>query len=216
MTSKRYAVARLDEIPRVKDTSAFDVTPVRIHFGITSFGVNAYTAAKAGDRVIEEHDELGAGAGRHEELYYVALGHARFEVAGNDVDAPVGTLVFVGDPATTRGAFAQEDGTTVIVVGGVVGKPFEASPWESWLAAVPTLEAGEPERGVAIFMDALQRHPGNPNVLYNLACFESLAGRRDEALRHLEEALGADPRMREWAREDPDFDAIRDDPAFPG
>jgi tetratricopeptide (TPR) repeat protein len=196
LSKKPYAVARLDEIPRVKETSTFDVTPVRIHFGISSFGINAYTAAKAGDRVIEEHDELGAGAGRHEELYYVAVGHATFDLAGEEVDAPAGTLVFVGEPATKRGAFAKEDGTTVVVVGGVPGKPFESSPWEAWLAAAPTLEAGQPERGIEVFLEALARHPGNANVLYNLACFESLAGRRDEALRHLGEAVDQDQRMK--------------------
>ena len=80
---------------------------------------------------------------------------------------------------------------------------------------MPFLQAGEPERGIGVFHEALERHPGNPNVLYNLACFESLAGHRDEALAHLAEAVEADPRTREWAQTDSDFDAIRDDPRFP-
>jgi Tetratricopeptide repeat len=215
LTSKPFAVASLDAIRTVPSSEAFDIRPVRLHFGIESFGVNAYTAESAGGGVIEEHDELGAGAGRHEELYFVARGHAVFELAGEEIDAPAGTLVFVGDPAVRRGAVAKDEGTTVLVVGGVVGQPFQASPWESWLAAMPFLQAGEPERGIGIFLEALERHPGNPNVLYNLACFESLAGHRDEALSHLAEAVEADPRTREWAQTDSDFDAIRDDPRFP-
>jgi tetratricopeptide (TPR) repeat protein len=84
-----------------------------------------------------------------------------------------------------------------------------------WLAAKPLLDAGQPDRGVALFLEALERHPGTSNVLYNLACFESLAGRPDDALAHLTEAIELDSRMREWARTDEDFEAIRDDPRFP-
>ena len=188
---------------------------MRVRFGIEGFGVNAYTALADGSRVIEEHDELSAGAGRHEELYFVARGHAVFTLDGEEVDAPGGTFVFVSDPKVRRAAVALEEGTTVLVVGGVPGKAFQASPWEAWLEASPHLEAGEPERGIEIFERTLAAHPGNPNVLYNLACFESLAGRAEAALAHLGEAVDADPRMREWAQTDSDFDAIRSDPRFP-
>jgi tetratricopeptide (TPR) repeat protein len=201
-------------MPLVKSSADFGVRPVRLHFGINSFGINAYSAA-AGERVIEEHDELGHGAGRHEELYFVAAGHATFELGGEEVDAPAGTLVFVRDPAVRRGAMATEGGTTVLVVGGIPGRAFEPSPWEAWLAAKPLLDAGRPDRGAAVFLQALERHPGNPNVLYNLACFESLAGRPDDALAHLAEAIELDPRVREWAQTDEDFEAIREDPRFP-
>jgi tetratricopeptide (TPR) repeat protein len=201
-------------MPLVKSSADFGVRPVRLHFGINSFGINAYSA-RAGERVIEEHDELGHGAGRHEELYFVATGHATFELGGEEVDAPAGTAVFVRDPAVRRGAVAKEADTTVLVVGGVPGRVFEPSPWEAWLAAKPLLDAGQPDRGAAVFLQALERHPGNSNVLYNLACFESLAGRPDDALAHLTEAIELDPRMRDWARADEDFAAIRDDPRFP-
>jgi tetratricopeptide (TPR) repeat protein len=200
-------------MPLVKSSADFGVRPVRLHFGINSFGINAYSA-RAGKRVIEEHDELGHGAGRHEELYFVATGHATFELGGEEVDAPAGTVVFVRDPAVRRGAVAKAD-TTVLVVGGIPGRAFEPSPWEAWLAAKPLLDAGQPDRGAAVFLEALERHPGNSNVLYNLACFESLAGRPDDALAHLTQAIELDSRMREWARADEDFAAIRDDPRFP-
>jgi hypothetical protein len=215
VSSKPYSVGRLEDLPLVKSSADFGVRPVRLHFGIDSFGVNAYSAS-ASERVIEEHDELGHGAGRHEELYFVATGHATFELGGEEVDAPAGTVIFVRDPAVRRGAVAQEADTTVLVVGGVPGRAFEPSPWEAWLAAKPLLDAGQPDRGAAVFLEALERHPGNSNVLYNLACFESLAGRPDDALAHLTEAIELDPRMREWARADEDFAAIRDDPRFPG
>src|ERR1700752_297854 len=191
----------------VKSSASFDIHPVRLHFGIASFGVNAYTAT-AGKHVIEEHDKLGHGAGRHEELYFVATGHATFELAGEEIEAPAGTLVFVGDPAVRRAAKANAEKTTVLVVGGVVGRPFEPSPWEAWLAAMPLLEAGHPEEGIDVFKEELKRDPANPNVIYNLACFEALPGRADDALAHLTEAVEADPRTRDWAQEDEDFVSI--------
>jgi uncharacterized Ntn-hydrolase superfamily protein len=61
---------------------------------------------------------------------------------------------------------------------------------------------------------ALDRYPGDPLLLYNLACYESLDGRREAALEHLQSALEADPTMREMARSDSDFAPFADDPAF--
>jgi tetratricopeptide (TPR) repeat protein len=215
VSSKPYAVGRLEDMPLVKSSVEFSVHPVRLHFGIQSFGINAYSVTTAGERVIEEHDELGAGAGRQEELYVVARGRATFELAGEEFDAPAGTFVFVRDPAVRRGAVAAEADTTVLVVGGAPGQAFQSSPWEAWLAAKPLLDAGQPDAGIDVFLEALERHPGNPNVLYNLACFEALTGRSDDALGHLGEAIEADPRTREWAQTDEDFASIRDDSRFP-
>jgi hypothetical protein len=212
---RRVEKAHLDEISGVVGASEFGIVPVRVRFGIESFGVNAYTALSKGGRVIEEHDELTAGAGRHEELYFVSKGHALFTLDGEELDAPAGTFVFVSEPNVRRGAIGLEEGTTVLVVGGVPGKAFQPSPWEAWLEAAPHLEAGVPERGIEIFERTLATYPGNPNVLYNLACFEALAGRTDDALEHLAEAVEADPRTREWAQNDSDFDALRADPRFP-
>jgi len=213
---RRAESAHLDEIPPVAGADGLGILPVRVRFGIESFGVNAYTALADGGRVIEEHDELSAGAGRHEELYFVARGHAVFILDGEEVDAPCGTFVFVSDPKVRRAAVGLGEGTTVLVAGGVPGKAFQASPWEAWLEASPHLEAGELERGIEVFERTLTVYPGNPNVLYNLACFEALAGREGDALAHLAQAVEADPRIREWAQADSDFDAIRSDPRFPG
>jgi tetratricopeptide (TPR) repeat protein len=214
---KPFAAAHLSEIERIPGAEGgFSTTPVRLRFGIGSFGVNAYTAAKAGDEVIEEHDELGPGAGRHEELYFVAAGHAGFAIDGAEVDAPAGTFVFVADPAARRRARAEADETTVLVVGGTVGRAFEPSPWESWLAAFPFYAREEWPPALEIMRAALERHPDNANVLYNLACVEALAGEREAALEHVRRAAELDARTPEWARSDPDLDPIRDAPGFPG
>ena len=51
-----YTVAHLDEIDEISDGRC-PWRPVRQHFGIMSFGINAWTARDAGDRIINEHDE---------------------------------------------------------------------------------------------------------------------------------------------------------------
>lgn len=214
MSRPPFAVARLDELEHFE--GEFTTVPVRIPLGISAFGVNAYEASEPGGRIIEEHDELGAGAGHHEELYLVLRGHARFTVSGEEIDAPPGTFVFVRDPAARREAEAVEPDTTVLVVGATHGEVFEPSPWESWLEALPRYTAGDYEGALEIMRRALDRHPDNPNVLYNLACCEALVGRSDSALEHLSRAAQLDPRVAGWAREDSDLASIRGDDRFPG
>ena len=122
-----YRVTHLDEIDETNDGRC-PWRPVRHHFGVTSFGVNAWTAPEAGDRVINEHDE----ADEQEELYLVQRGRARFELDGESVDAPAGTFVYA-EPGVKRTAFAEEAGTTVVVMGGTPGQAYEVSGWEVWV-----------------------------------------------------------------------------------
>jgi hypothetical protein len=124
-------ILRIDEI----EPSELDGTrwkPIRSTLGIESFGINAYEALRPGNVVFNEHDETESLAGRqrHEELYLVMRGRATFTVDGTEIDAPVGTLVFVDDPASRRGAVATESGTVVLALGGPVGEPYEPAPWE--------------------------------------------------------------------------------------
>ena len=104
--------------------------PVRNHFGITAFGVNAYTARKAGERLIGEHDHSDPTDEQHQELYFVHAGHARFRVDGQDVDAPAGTFVSALDVKTVRSAVALADNTVVLVIGAEAGAPFAVTPAE--------------------------------------------------------------------------------------
>ena len=57
-----YTVSHLDEIDEMND-GRLPYRPVRHHFGITGFGVTAWTARDAGERIINEHDESGRGRG---------------------------------------------------------------------------------------------------------------------------------------------------------
>ena len=112
-----------------------------------------------------------------EELYVVLRGHARFEIGGDTVDAPEGTLVFVR-PQTSRTAFAEAAGTTVLALGNTVGQPYHLGGWEVWAPFHPQYEAGEYEAVIDSGRETLEAS-GYTAPLYNLACCEALAGRTE-------------------------------------
>jgi tetratricopeptide (TPR) repeat protein len=205
----------VDELDSIPVLEGLVWHPVRRRLGIAAFGVNAYTSDKVGGHVVEDHDERGGGAGRHEELYVVVRGRATFTVGGESRDAPAGTLVFVSDPALRRSAISEEEGTLVLAIGGASGRAYEVSPWESYFAAIPALKAERWEEAIAMIEQGLRDRPGHPALLYNLACAESRGGRPLEALTHLQQAIGGEPKYLAAARTDPDFDPIRREPGFP-
>jgi len=215
-----YSAAHLDDIDEVTDGRC-PWRPVRHYFGIRSFGVNSWTAHNAGDRIINEHAEFDPAAGdieedADEELYFVHSGRARFELDGEQLDAPAGTFVFV-PAAVSRTAFAEEPGTTIVAVGGVPGKVYEASGWEVWRPFHQLYEAGKYAEAADTARETVEAS-GCFQPLYNLACCESLAGRTSDALAHLRLALGRTERYRERLRslaaEDSDLDPIRNEPEF--
>jgi mannose-6-phosphate isomerase-like protein (cupin superfamily) len=208
-----FKVLSLDEVTPQIGAENSDWLRLRKALDVKAFGVNAY-GADTHKRVIEEHDELGSAAGRHEELYVVLRGRARFDLDGDEIEAPVGTAVFVRDPAVRRGAHAEEDGTLVLVVGGAPGKPYEVSIWEEAADAYPLWEQGDYAGAVQILRSVVEKHPQTGLILYNLACAETLNGEHDAALEHLTRAADLEDRWRKAARDDPDFDSIRSDPRF--
>ena len=182
--------------------------PIAAHFGITSFGANLFTAAEAGEPVINEHDEGEPGA--DEELYVVLSGRATFRLGDEQRDVPAGSLVYV-PPGLPRAARAEEPETAVLALGGTVGQAYVPRPWSVWAP----LEAMYAEGRYAELADRapqlLAAFPHHPGMAYNLACCESLAGRPDEALTHLARAFELAPDYRDIARGDPDLDALRED-----
>jgi hypothetical protein len=206
-----YRVTHLDAIDELNDGRQ-PYRPVRHHFGLTSFGINAWTGRETGDRILNEHDEADA-QDRSEELYLVQSGRAAFELDGERVDAPAGTFVFV-PPGVKRTAFAEEAGTTIVAIGGVPGKAYEPVGWELWAPIRPQYEAGEHEAVVERLSPIVEANPQYPLLAYNLACLESLTGRTDDAIGHLRQAIEGSDRFRAYARGDSDLDPIREEPAF--
>jgi len=206
----RYTVAHLDEIDE-RDDGRCPYRPVRHHLGITAFGVNTWTARAAGDRIINEHDESEPDA--NEELYLVMTGRATFELDGDRVDAPAGTFVFAR-PGVKRTAFAEEAGTTVVALGGTPGKAYESDGWELWAPLHPLYEAGEYAQAADRGRELVEEHPQYAALFYNLACCESLAGRATDALGHLRQAIAMSEKFRAFAKDDSDFDPIREEAGF--
>jgi tetratricopeptide (TPR) repeat protein len=204
------AVAHLDEIDEFADAGSH-YRPIRHHLGITAFGVTAWTAHAAGDVVINEHDEGDPTA--DEELFLVLRGHAVFDLDGNSVDAPSGTLVYA-PPGTRRTASARQDGTTIIAVEGTPGAAYDARGWELWAPLVDLYEAGEFAQVADRLSALVATSPQYPMLFFNLACCESRCGRTSEALEHLRKAIEMSEEFRDSAKNDSDLDPIRHEPAF--
>ena len=186
--------------------------PLRHTLGIRAFGMNAYTAAKAGDLVVEEHDEGSLG---HEEVYVVLAGRATFTLDGEEFDAPAGTVVHLADPKVKRVARAAEDGTRVLAVGGPPDAAFEPSPWEPAFRA-EALARGERPRGCGRDRARVARAASRqPERALQPACFEALAGYDDDAMAHLNRAIELRPQTLEWAQSDDDLASLRERADFP-
>jgi tetratricopeptide (TPR) repeat protein len=200
-----YEIASLTGVESVPGPGTLRWTPLRKHFGITAFGINAYTAAEAGQDVVEEHTEERLG---HEEVYVVVSGRATFVLDGEEHDVPAGSAVYLRDPAVKRFARAEEPGTTVLAIGGKPGQ-HEISAWEYFFAAYPKADAGDFDGALAELDAGLEQRPDHPALLYHRACILTRAGRLDEARDYLDRALAADPELKKWADEDEDLAPLR-------
>ena len=209
----KYAVATLDDVPHGDEHHGRVRHTVRKHFDIQSFGVNAMRAVKGDGQVIGEHDERGIGSRAQDELYVVLSGKATFTVDGDEIKASPGTMVFV-QPGVKRSAIAHGEGTTVLVIGGTPGEAFRLSPYELVEAMWEPYRSEDFEGAAAILQGVLAEYPGEALALFNLACCENRLGRSDQALEHLDQAIAADERFRELAREDEDFTSLRGQKRF--
>jgi uncharacterized cupin superfamily protein len=203
-------ILKLDEVEGVPVFGTLVWKPVRKTLGLTAFGINAYTAASAGDEVVEDHTEEPSG---HEELYAVMSGHATFTVDGEEVDAPTGTLVYLDDPKQKRHAIATQAGTTVLAIGGMPGA-HEISAWEYIFPSLPARNAEDWDTARTILEDAIAEND-HPSIHYHLACVEARAGNRARALDELNVAIERRPRLLAPAQTEEDLAPIRDDARFP-
>jgi tetratricopeptide (TPR) repeat protein len=82
-----------------------------------------------------------------------------------------------------------------------------------WASVHPLYEAGRYAEAAERGRELLESHP-HPRLFYNVACCESLAGREHDALEHLRRAIELWEPCRSMAKDESDFDPIRDRPAF--
>jgi tetratricopeptide (TPR) repeat protein len=205
---KSVAHALIEEIDEIRGGEWARFRPVRKHFGIESFGINAWTAAAAGEHVIQPHRETNPFTLKHEELYFVVRGHAVFDVDGEKIDAPAGTFVFVSDPDAERAAVARDADTLVLALGGVPGQPYTVGPWEWSYAAYLALVRSDPAEARRLLDEALALYPDHPRMLYRLAWAKLGLGERDDARATLAQAIELEPELLERARGDPDVAEI--------
>jgi tetratricopeptide (TPR) repeat protein len=100
----------------------------------------------------------------------------------------------------------------VVVVGGKPGKAYEVLGFEAWAPFNPLYEAGDYAEAADQARGAIEANPEAAGAFFCLACCEALAGRADDAARHLRHALEESERLRGLARRNSDLDSIRDRP----
>jgi tetratricopeptide (TPR) repeat protein len=211
-TETSYRVLSLPEEGREGDGDRVFIR-LRRTLDIGAFGASASYQAKAGEEVVGEHDELGPGADGHEELYVVVQGSATFTLDGEEIEAPQGTVVFV-QPGTTRKAVATSDETIVLSVGGRRGEAYRLPPGAELYDFFEHYKQEDWESALAACHVALEKHPGNALILYNIACMQSMLGHGEEALATLAESVEKWPKFKENARADDDFASLREDARF--
>jgi len=210
--SARYTVVALDELGPHETEGQARWHTIRRTLDIRAFGMNAWSATEDGQQVIGEHDEVDGE--QHEEVYVVVSDHATFTLDGEPFDAPAGTLVHVPDPAVKRGAVGTK-GTAILAVGAKPGVAFEPSPWERTADALAFWQTEEWDKAIALLEEHLAESPDSGVTVYNLACALARAGRREQALARIREAVTTEDRFLELAQTDDDLASIRDDPSFP-
>ena len=207
-------ILRIDDIPSPDYGDEPDWKPLRAELGLTAFGASAYVGNR-GDALVAKHGERsGAGAGEHEELYVLVRGRATFTLEGEEVDVRPGTVV-LALPGEDREARAEEDGTMVVVVGAPAGAAYEVAPWEYGFRARRARLLGEVDELERVTSEGTARYGDHFTMLFGRACVAAQRGRKDEALELLNAAVEQFDGLREWARDEPMLEPIRDDGRFP-
>jgi hypothetical protein len=83
-----------------------------------------------------------------------------------------------------------------------------------WEQVRPLYEAHKYEQAADRGRALVAAHPEFAMLAYNVACCESLAGRKADALQHLRQAVERSEQLRRMAAEDSDLDPIRGEPGF--
>jgi uncharacterized Ntn-hydrolase superfamily protein len=81
--------------------------------------------------------------------------------------------------------------------------------WDYLRRASGRRQAGEIDEAAEVLAEGLRRYPDDATLLYDLACYEALAGRLDDALAHVRQALELDESLRPLAAADADLEPLR-------
>ena len=92
--------------------------------------------------------------------------------------------------------------------------PEPVSADEYYLHAVIKLNAREPDAALALLERSLTEQPRAPRLLYARASAHAQKGNAEAAVADLRQAITEDPTIRFQAANDPDFEPIREEPAF--
>ena len=96
----------------------------------------------------------------------------------------------------------------------LAGEPDTPSGGELYRQAVFLSNAGDSDAAIELLDRALAEDPASVESLYVRACAWALKGAADKAVRDLRQAISLDPKVRFQAVNDPDFEKIREEPAF--
>lgn len=83
-----------------------------------------------------------------------------------------------------------------------------------YMGANGLVALGELDRGLEWANQALMLEPGDPLVLYNVACIQCLARQPEPALDTLEQAIKVGLTQKDWLNHDSNLDSIRTLPRF--
>lgn len=72
----------------------------------------------------------------------------------------------------------------------------------------------EHEKAAELFKKAVFEEPDYPEALYNLASCQAVLGEEEDALIYLDRASKLNPQCLTWAKEDSEYDNIRNDDRF--
>jgi tetratricopeptide (TPR) repeat protein len=89
-----------------------------------------------------------------------------------------------------------------------------ATPEDCYRLGVVRSNGGDLDEALRLFDRALGAEPSSPRYLYARASAYALKGHKEAAIGDLRQAIALDPPVRFQAVNDPDFDPIREEPAF--
>jgi hypothetical protein len=119
-----------------------------------------------------------------------------------------GTFADRDFPPPTRSSYGVRRHRWVVLPEGIQHD-------EAWAPLQELYNEGRYEEVADRGKDVIAANPYNPQLLYNVACCESLSGRSADAIEHLGRAIALAPgELGGLAAGDSDFDPIRGEPGF--